>query len=532
MLYWHGSKLGSGLWQVYNDTLRNIPIRINHNLDLPESRQIFNVRFRNKFTGKEIFLGNNYFFTGELGPKFYVTELTNVSCVIEIRPKLDDDQYEYLIEIFEEAPDPALTVTTGGSVDSQGFGISYRFDFGDKTVTPWSSSISASHVYMTPGTYQVKSQASAPGLDSFWSNPLIVKVLDEDVVVPTPGLLEGDGLVQLGIMSSYKITGSPVTDGSVEYRVDWGDGTLSDWTPYNIFSHTWKSEGTYKIKVQSKVVDGYQKVSRWSEDLIVQVKSQYYFIQELASAQIVIDSTLKKSPIPTGLSLIIKESSVTFTVPFPSTVTSDVFQYKLNYGNGVITNYQSSSTFSYRFYYSGTYKITAKVRKSVVVDGLSQWEEFEWSESLSVTVKDRVVTTPFTPIPDHNIFEIKSKELGDVTTNPDGRYFLLGSNKKWISDYLPCERLGKVFISHNLKEVPYLIWIEFDLEGDKEVRVGEKSYSVVSDGSPIDVSTNIKLQYGHQIPVSIHKYIKSIIPNPTGNDREQIVSRFRILVRC
>ena len=532
MVYWHGSKLGSGRWQEYNDSLRNVPIRINHNLNISESRQIFNVRFRDKITGKEILSGNNYFFTGDVGPKFYVTELTQSSCVIEIRPKFSENLYEYLIEIFEESPDPSLVVTTGGSVDSLGFDVSYRFDFGDITITPWSNSLSSSHVYETPGIYQVKSQASAPGIESFWSAPLTVTVLDEEIVVPTPKILEGDVLVQLGIMSSYRVTGNPVTDGSIEYRVDWDDGTLSDWTPYDTFSHTWKSEGTYKIKVQSKVVEGYQKVSRWSDELRVQVKSQYYFIQELETAQTSIDSTLKKSPVPSGDVLIVKNNNVSFSVPFPSTNLTEIFQYKLNYGNGVITNYQTSNIFNYKFSYPGVYKVTSKVRKSVVIDGVTQWEEFEWSESLSVSVKDRVITTPFTPVPYQDIFEIKVKDSGLRTENPGGYYFSSGLKGKWISDYIICEQLGTVLISHGLNQSPYLVWIEFDLDGDKEIRVGEKSFTVVTDGSPVNVSSNIKLQFGHKVPINIHKYINSVLPNLTGVNRNQIVSRFKILVRC
>jgi hypothetical protein len=531
MKSWVGSKLGINTWQVYTDALRNSPIRITHNLGILESQQVFNVKFRNLDTGKEEFTGISYFFDGDVGPKFYVTEFSLDSFVIELRPRLIDGHYEYLIELTEEEVDQSITVTIGGSVDSQGFSVSYRFNFGDNTVTPWSSETTVSHIYEEPGIYQIRAQATAPGLDSYWSAPLTVKVLDEYIVVPTPSILEGDAKVQFGLMSSYRMSGTPILDGVMEYRVDWDDGTVSDWTPYNIFSHTWKDEGSYNIKVQGRTASGYQKLSEWSLPYTVEVKSAYYFIQEVESSQFIIDSTDKKSGTPTGSSLVVKNVATTFTVPRPFSLPEDVIQYKISYGNGIISEYQDSNVFNYSYAYDGTYSVTARVRKSVVINYVTQWEDYEWSDAFPVLVKTRVVSTPSIPYPDLGISEVKSREKGIITTNPAGELFLVRFGKKWISDYIPCEGLGKFLIQHGLSESPYLVYVDFELEGDSNVRAVEKRFTVKTDGLLMDFTSAIKQQIGGKIPITIHRYIESIILDSLGVEQKVITSRFRITTR-
>ena len=61
----------------------------------------------------------------------------------------------------------------------------------------------------------------------------------------------------------------------IYYKWDWGDGTFTDWLGrYNSgdiceATHAWKSDGTYKIRVKAKDVDGWE--SPWSDPLSIKM---------------------------------------------------------------------------------------------------------------------------------------------------------------------------------------------------------------------------------------------------------------------
>ena len=147
---------------------------------------------------------------------------------------------------------------------------------------------------------------------------------------------------------------------------------------------------------------------------------------------------------------------------------------KLNFGNGTVTNFQSSNIFYNTYVREGSYKLTACLRKKVLVDSTYQWIEFEWSDSVTVQVKERIVSTPTAPVSVNGVSEILCKRKGVATTNPSGETFIIRSGKKWISDFTACPGLGKYFVNYGLDEYPYLIYIDFDLEGDQQIRFGEK----------------------------------------------------------
>jgi Leucine-rich repeat (LRR) protein len=73
----------------------------------------------------------------------------------------------------------SLTYCTGGSVDSQGHSVQYRFDWGDGSYSHWSSSTCASHSWRDEGTYSVKAQARCSvntSITSPWSDSKSVTI--------------------------------------------------------------------------------------------------------------------------------------------------------------------------------------------------------------------------------------------------------------------------------------------------------------------------------------------------------------------
>lgn len=55
----------------------------------------------------------------------------------------------------------------------------------------------------------------------------------------------------------------------VEYQFDWGDGTLSPWSPLPLAWHTWSKPGEYHVKARARCMYAPQIVSDWSKPLVV-----------------------------------------------------------------------------------------------------------------------------------------------------------------------------------------------------------------------------------------------------------------------
>jgi len=538
MRSWKGSRLGKDQWEDYTQSITNTPLRFIHNLDIPETNQVFSVIFRHKESKSEVLSGPSYYFNGESGPKFYITEFDRNQFTIELRPDLGSESYEYIIELREEEPDQPIRLQSGESIDSQGKVVSYRFDLGDGFVSEWSTSRLIEHIYEKPGTYEVRSQASAEGLNSYWSDPLEVHVYDLDFVVPTPPPLVGDSLVQLNLIAAYQMSGDPILDGSYVFRVNWGDGTISDWTQYNSFSHSWKSVGNYKVTCQAKSAVGYPRMSQWSEPLVVTVSMNALLQEDLEKLSLQYQTPEKKTQLPivdtgTNSNRIVKGSKIKITVPRPPEASNlDFFEFRVNYGNGIVSDYKNSNEFYYQYNYEGDYRISCQLRKRVLVSGIYQWEEYSWSDQVAVYVRERVISTPETPISLIGVTEIKSRRAGVSTDDPKGETFLSYKGRKWISDYQLCPGLGEFLIPHGLKEYPYLVYIDFDLDGDKELRFLEKRYILEEDETGNLTSVLIKQQVGGGVPVIFHKRIKSVTYDNLGQEMTVTASRYRILVRA
>jgi hypothetical protein len=83
----------------------------------------------------------------------------------------------------------SLDFSSGGATCSQGHSVRYRFDWGSRDYSNWSSSTSASHRYSSTGTYQVKAQARCSVVSSVtseWSEAKTVIIgLPSDKHAPT-----------------------------------------------------------------------------------------------------------------------------------------------------------------------------------------------------------------------------------------------------------------------------------------------------------------------------------------------------------
>ena len=76
----------------------------------------------------------------------------------------------------------------------------------------------------------------------------------------------------------YNFEATDPQEEEVYFYIDWGDGTIQDWTgPFSsddpeIFTHTWTESGSYLIKAKAKDTNGYE--SDWAEFDIAVAKSR------------------------------------------------------------------------------------------------------------------------------------------------------------------------------------------------------------------------------------------------------------------
>jgi len=139
------------------------------------------------------------------------------------------------------------------------------------------------HLFLPPGTYTVN--FSAPDHYSQTHQVTVTLSSEEILDVPLKGFNEPpytpmisgptDGFA--GEQYEYRFSSNDPNNDSIEYYVDWGDGTGSPWLgPFasgqeTTASHQWNTSGTYQIKVKAR--DPSSDESSWSTSLLVHIIS-------------------------------------------------------------------------------------------------------------------------------------------------------------------------------------------------------------------------------------------------------------------
>lgn len=161
-----------------------------------------------------------------------------------------------------------LDYTTGGSTSSYGHDVEYRFDWGNGTYTDWSSSTSASYTWTVIGLYAVKAQARCvthPEIVSKWSSSKMVSINEFDEEISRPNIPTGPAGGPVNQPLSYSASGAISNQGHiVEYRFDWGDGEISDWSTATTRQHIWTETGIHILKTQGRCSIHNDIISEWS----------------------------------------------------------------------------------------------------------------------------------------------------------------------------------------------------------------------------------------------------------------------------
>jgi hypothetical protein len=166
------------------------------------------------------------------------------------------------------------------------YNASWRFDWGDGTLTPWlqlskgETVISQVHHWSTQGTYLVRVQfRNEQILTGVWSTPLEVSISvysSEDYPAP-PALMSGTIQGFSGDLYYYAFSPSEPTTNQVSYSIDWGTGYISEWTSYVssttvfVVPHIWETRGEFFIK--AKLRNQYNLESSWSFPRLIIMKN-------------------------------------------------------------------------------------------------------------------------------------------------------------------------------------------------------------------------------------------------------------------
>jgi hypothetical protein len=165
----------------------------------------------------------------------------------------------------------SLNFATTGAVSSDGHAVAYRWDWGDGTISIWTSVATRSYTWNTAGTYEVKVQARCvthPSIMSNWSGALTVTITVpavETISPPDAPTAPATGTTGENIVVTNN-GGAVSSDGhAVAYRIDFGDGTITSW--YNTIAsmqHAYLAPGTHDIAMQARCRTHTSIESAWS----------------------------------------------------------------------------------------------------------------------------------------------------------------------------------------------------------------------------------------------------------------------------
>lgn len=174
-------------------------------------------------------------------------------------------------------PNVQYTFTTAGTTSSLTHALEYRFDWGDGSYSGWSTALSSTKTWTisspTGSPYQVRVQARCvthTTVSSEWSDPLSVTISLISETITQPSKPSGQINGQVGTSYTYTITPTTSSQGhSLEYQIDWADGSKSAWSQNTSVTKTWNASGSYSITVTARCSQHTTITSVPSQSLLV-----------------------------------------------------------------------------------------------------------------------------------------------------------------------------------------------------------------------------------------------------------------------
>jgi hypothetical protein len=169
----------------------------------------------------------------------------------------------------------------------------------------------------------------------------------------------------------------------VEYRFDWGNGVISEWTGSHR-NFIYSSAGIYNVRTQARSKNNPQVISEWSESTLHVVYDDSY--------------TAETPPKPEGESVALVGQELTYSIPYAD---NNTYEYRFSWGDDFVTDWGSSIR-SYVYNYSGEYQIN--VRSRLIGNPYSV---SEWSSALYLTIEEMDSQDPYISV-NSNTIELAS----------------------------------------------------------------------------------------------------------------------------
>jgi len=294
--------------------------------------------------------------------------------------------------------------------------IEGRYDWGDGTFSDWIAPgpFSATHTWTVEGTYTVKYEARCSihhGITAS-ADSLVVTITTTAVeTVSKPGYMSipyGLRTPEINIERSYYASGGISSLGhATEVRIDWGDGTQTDWMPESsMTSKTWTTIGTYDLTRQGRCAAHPEVISEWSDPIVITTKGP---------------ETVSTPDAPPGPVVGHRNDHLAYTGTgaVSSWHPGTWIEYRFDWGDGsAITEWSADTIQAHQYAAYGVYEVKTQARCSFPGHGEP---ESEWSLPTTVSIVEKITIYQYGPegpyyvaVDESNTFEAYHEAFSDA----------------------------------------------------------------------------------------------------------------------
>ncbi len=269
---------------------------------------------------------------------------------VDVTVLADADNRQPVANLAAAALDPVDTLTVtfdaSGSEDPDGDPMEYAIDFGDGRWRSWRGDPTFEHTYAEGGTYRaILRVRDHTRFDGSYS---VLSVNAEMLVPNTPPVARLEVVADPAApFQQFTADASLSTDpdGDVlEYRFDWGDGEVTQWSQDPVATHLYLTVGDQTVTVEVRDPNGH--IASASRDI------EYDWVNTLPIPAL----TTEPDKVRVGKTVTVNASLST------DPDTGDSLEFRFDWGDGDSTGWSPTPVATHVYDEPGEYIITLTVR--------------------------------------------------------------------------------------------------------------------------------------------------------------------------